>query len=283
LKKLYKILASLFTLIFIAALFQSLSAFDDGITGLTKKNGITEGCSCHGLTPYPNVSVIIVAPSTVPANDTVNCQLRISGGPLAAGGCDIAAGTGSLILSSQDTVLQRLITSMNNYELTHRFPKFPSLDTVIFLFRYIAPNTPGVIDTIFANGNSVNHDTTPEGDNWNYAANKLITITNSVGISNNNTIAKTYSLEQNYPNPFNPSTNIKYTIAKNNFVTLKVYDILGREIATLVNKSQPPGSYIIPFSGSQLTSGVYFYRLTAVDANGKEKVFIEVKRMVVIK
>jgi len=288
LKNLYKIFVSLFTLIFIAVLFESLNAFDDGITGLTRKNGITEGCSCHGLSPFPEVSVIIVCPSSVPANDTVNCQLRISGGPLVAGGCDIAVGTGSIILSSLDTALQRLMTSVNNYELTHRYPKFPFSDTVVFLFKYIAPNTPGVIDTIFANGNSVNHDTTPDNDKWNYAVNKLITITNSVGISNNNTIAKTYSLGQNYPNPFNPSTNIKYSIAKNSFVSLKVYDILGREVATLVNKSQPQGSYTVPFSISQLsnnqiTSGVYFYRLIAEDVKGKENNFVEVKRMIVIK
>jgi hypothetical protein len=286
-KPVYKIYLFIFILFFLVALFESLNAFDDGITGLTKKNGITEGCSCHNLTPFPNVSVLIISPSVVRPNDTVNCFLKISGGPHIAGGCDIAVGTGNLILSPLDTSLQRLLTTPGNYELTHRYPKLPSGDTITFAFKYIAPNSIGV-DTIFANGNSVNHDTTSEGDQWNYAVNKLITISNSIGISGNSQVVKGFSLEQNYPNPFNPTTNIKYNIPENSFVSLKVYDILGREVATLINKFQPAGTYTVPFSislfsNNQITSGVYFYKLTAEDATNKSNNFSEVKRMVVIK
>ncbi|MCH8942235.1 MAG: T9SS type A sorting domain-containing protein [Bacteroidetes bacterium] len=72
-----------------------------------------------------------------------------------------------------------------------------------------------------------------------------------------------FILMQNYPNPFNPSTTIQYVIISRQFVSLKVYDILGREVATLVNEEKPIGSYRINFNGSKLTSGVYFYRLRA--------------------
>jgi len=85
-----------------------------------------------------------------------------------------------------------------------------------------------------------------------------------------------FSLQQNYPNPFNPSTIINYSIIKQTNVTLKVYDILGSEIATLVNKKQLPGLYEIEFNGSKLPSEIYFYRLIAGD-------FIDTKKMILLK
>ena len=78
---------------------------------------------------------------------------------------------------------------------------------------------------------------------------------------NNDEIISDFQLSQNYPNPFNPVTRIKYRIADYGFVTLKVYDILGREVASLVNKTQSPGSYEVNFDGSRLNSGVFFYRI----------------------
>jgi ligand-binding sensor domain-containing protein len=70
-----------------------------------------------------------------------------------------------------------------------------------------------------------------------------------------------FSLEQNYPNPFNPSTSIQYTIGSRQFVQLKVYDVLGNEVATLVDDYKPAGSYEIDFNASQLSSGLYMYKL----------------------
>ncbi len=78
-----------------------------------------------------------------------------------------------------------------------------------------------------------------------------------------------FSLEQNYPNPFNPTTNITFVISHSSFVTLKVYDMLGNEVATLVNENKPAGKYSVQFNSQQtadhkqLASGVYFYRLQA--------------------
>jgi hypothetical protein len=85
-----------------------------------------------------------------------------------------------------------------------------------------------------------------------------------------------YSLSQNYPNPFNPSTKIKYSIPQTSNVVIKIFDILGNEIETLVKEEKPVGSYEIDFDASSLSSGIYFYRLQAGD-------FIETKKMVLMK
>ena len=85
-----------------------------------------------------------------------------------------------------------------------------------------------------------------------------------------------YSLKNNYPNPFNPSTKISFEIPKQEFVSLKIYDLLGREIKTLVNEVKSPGSYTVDFNASDLSSGIYFYKLQTKD-------FVSVKRMMLIK
>jgi len=87
----------------------------------------------------------------------------------------------------------------------------------------------------------------------------------NVGVPSDKTdgIIKEYSLLQNYPNPFNPTTTIEYSIPSLSLVTLKVYDILGREVAALVNDEKPAGRYQVTFNGSGLASGVYFYRIEA--------------------
>ncbi len=85
-----------------------------------------------------------------------------------------------------------------------------------------------------------------------------------------------FSLSQNYPNPFNPSTVISYQLPVNGKVTLKVYNILGREIATLVNEEKPAGTYEVEFNASKYASGVYFYQL-------KTENYFETKKMLLIK
>ncbi|MDE3057298.1 MAG: T9SS type A sorting domain-containing protein, partial [Bacteroidota bacterium] len=87
-------------------------------------------------------------------------------------------------------------------------------------------------------------------------------------------IPSLFSLSQNYPNPFNPATNFRFTIAEFRFVTLKVYDVLGRKVATVVNERKSPGTYEINFNAGKLSSGVYFYRLSA-------GTFTSVKKMIV--
>ncbi len=74
---------------------------------------------------------------------------------------------------------------------------------------------------------------------------------------------RSFTLSQNYPNPFNPSTKIKYTLGKRSFVTLKIYDILGREMKTLVSAEQASGEYEVNYRPDNLSSGIYFYTLKA--------------------
>jgi len=89
-------------------------------------------------------------------------------------------------------------------------------------------------------------------------------------------VINSYALEQNYPNPFNPSTGIRYEIGDTRFVTLKVYDVLGREVAVLVNEQLSAGSYEVEFDAESLTSGIYFYKLQSGS-------FIESRKMMLIK
>ena len=85
-----------------------------------------------------------------------------------------------------------------------------------------------------------------------------------------------YALSQNYPNPFNPTTTIKYSIPKLSFVTIKIYDVLGSEVATLVNEEKPAGTYELTWNAANLPSGVYFYQLKAGS-------FVETKKMILMK
>jgi len=85
-----------------------------------------------------------------------------------------------------------------------------------------------------------------------------------------------FILHQNYPNPFNPSTNIEYAIIDREYVTLKVYDVIGKEVVTLVNEEKPAGSFNIEFNASNLASGVYYYQLRSGE-------FMESKKMILMK
>ena len=85
-----------------------------------------------------------------------------------------------------------------------------------------------------------------------------------------------FALGQNYPNPFNPTTAIRFQISDYGFVSLQVYDVLGRKVATLVNEVKEPGTYIVQWDASGVSSGVYFYRLRAGD-------FVQTKRMMVVR
>ena len=93
----------------------------------------------------------------------------------------------------------------------------------------------------------------------------------------------TYTLNQNYPNPFNPSTKIEYTLPVDGFVELNVYDIMGKEIATLVNEQKPAGTYEIVFDASEFPSGVYFYTIKAVPFGRQAGSFVSTKKMMFLK
>uniref|UniRef100_A0A832G1D2 T9SS type A sorting domain-containing protein n=1 Tax=Ignavibacterium album TaxID=591197 RepID=A0A832G1D2_9BACT len=119
-----------------------------------------------------------------------------------------------------------------------------------------------------------------EDQSWNNVSRWLYTWIGSLwepnSVDDNGLSADNYALAQNYPNPFNPTTNISYSIKEAGFVSLKVYDVLGREVATLVNENQTPGVYTVPFNASNLSSGMYLYRLETGS-------FVKVNKMMLLK
>lgn len=101
-------------------------------------------------------------------------------------------------------------------------------------------------------------------------------LSETIDVRQISSVVTDYALEQNYPNPWNPATKIEYSIPKSGLVTLKVFDILGKEISTLVDENQSPGTYSVNFQGAELPSGIYFYRLQAGS-------YTETKQMILIK
>lgn len=115
-----------------------------------------------------------------------------------------------------------------------------------------------------------------------------------VGVEQVDELPTKFLLEQNYPNPFNPSTVISWQSPVSSWVTLKIYNILGQEVATLVDENKAAGKYDVQFDGSQLSSGVYFYRLTTGDpstgspsspqtSSPKGQGFISTKKLMLVK
>ena len=85
-----------------------------------------------------------------------------------------------------------------------------------------------------------------------------------------------FSLSQNYPNPFNPNTIIYYSVPVNAFVKINIYDVLGNEVATLINEEKREGIYDVLFNANRITSGIYYYRMQANE-------FVDVKKMIILK
>ncbi|MGB5289272.1 MAG: T9SS type A sorting domain-containing protein, partial [Ignavibacteriaceae bacterium] len=97
-------------------------------------------------------------------------------------------------------------------------------------------------------------------------------------------IPQGFQLSQNYPNPLNPSTKILFSIQNEEFVSLKVFNSLGEEVADLLNETKPAGNYSVSFNASELTSGVYFYQLRAGNpSTGSGQGFVETKKMILLR
>jgi len=129
-----------------------------------------------------------------------------------------------------------------------------------------------IVELHFIDGERGDNDITADG----YIVEPGGPVGHITDVESEESLPITFELEQNYPNPFNPSTKIKYSIVALGLVTLKVYDILGKEMMTLVNKEQSTGSYEIEFNASSLPSGVYFYQL-------KSGSLVQTKKMVLLK
>ena len=109
---------------------------------------------------------------------------------------------------------------------------------------------------------------------WSVMGDKDLVDVTGVTERTNPGIPNRYDLSQNYPNPFNPTTNIQFAIPKAGFVTMKVYNLLGQEVATLVNEQKNAGSYQVDFNAANLTSGVYFYSIKAGNYSVTKKMLL---------
>ncbi len=224
----------------------------NGITGRTLLNG--NGCTCHGSSST-GVTVAINGPDNLETGQTANYTATISGGSGSAAGINIAA-VGATLTPVSDNLQQ-----IGN-ELTHASPVSFSGNSVNFEFTVTAPEEDGEL-TLYATGNSVNGNNGTSGDTWNHAPNKPVTISAANSLFDQALSASPvhFDLKQNYPNPFNPVTSIPFALDKRGYVSLKVYDVLGREVATLIDGINDAGNYNVTFNARDLNSGTYWYKL----------------------
>jgi Outer membrane protein Omp28/Secretion system C-terminal sorting domain len=134
---------------------------------------------------------------------------------------------------------------------------------------WVANNCTVAVFAYLGNGSSIVTSGSPVQQTWKQ---DII----PTGVSNNNKIPVSYTLSQNYPNPFNPTTNIKFSLPKDGNVSLKIYDMVGNEVATYLDGFVKAGEYNAEIDGSNLASGVYFYRLTTPE-------FTDTKKMTLVK
>ncbi len=192
------------------------------------------------------------------STDSVNWQ------PIGGGSSTLGSGsfqpTNELVYDGIQSEWISEIININNYSGEHVFIRF-----------------------------QLNSDEYVQKDGWYIDDIEIFEYSNTiVSVNNKEEFPTEFSLSQNYPNPFNPSTIIKYSIPSNgnresSIISLRVYDILGREVATLVNKEQSAGNYEVTFDASELTSGMYFYRLTSGASPGSANSFSATKKLVLLK
>ncbi len=238
---------------------------DTTLIGCTELNG--NGCVCHTTEIDTSVYVWVEGPDTLMAGQTGNYKMFMAGGPAEAGGYNVAGRFGEMVLVDTYSVKHPLAPN----ELTQAFSlPFPTpQDTIYWAFAYTASDTSAAWDTIYSCGLSLVWDSIPDPfDRWNFGPKFPIKIEMPTDVEDDLTAGE-FQLFQNYPNPFNPNTKIKFRIPdatlrqaqSDNFVTLKVYDAIGNEVAVLVNEEKSAGEYEIDFNAYELPSGIYFYRL----------------------
>ncbi|MDP3583106.1 MAG: T9SS type A sorting domain-containing protein, partial [Ignavibacteria bacterium] len=154
------------------------------------------------------------------------------------------------------------------------FDQFDS--TYAYNFKWTA--TSGNVDSngTYIAGNAYGTNYVFVSDSSGKLSQKAVVIISSTTQVEEEIIPHEYRLFQNYPNPFNPATTLRFAIPRNDFVSLKVYDILGREVTVLVNEEKTAGNYEVRFNGNKLSSGVYFYQLRAGN-------FVQTKKFLLLK
>ena len=213
----------------------------------------------------PFLSEIMVDPDTLPADGTSQAIITIS--PKNNSDTLLASGM-QVVLSNTGAGLLSSVTDLGDgtYEATVTAP--------------IAIGTDTISATVIS-----------ETDTVSIFRDAIVTYVNPTSINESVISPDRIYLYQNYPQPFNPSTIIKFQIPKTSFVSLTVFDALGREVAVLINAEKQAGVFEVEFDGSGLTSGVYFYQLKVVDPEsslpeskaGSRQSFIQTKKMILMK
>ena len=275
------LLAFLFLAFVFAVVYANVNGTD--LIGCTELNG--NGCVCHTVERDTSVQVWVEGPESLYVGQTGYYKMFMTGGPAEAGGYNVAGRFGEMVLV--DTFSFQHPLSMN--ELTQAFSlPFPTpQDTIYWAFGYTALETSPDWDTIYSCGLSIVWDLIPDSlDRWNFGPKFPVRILSLTNVEDNKVNPEEFTLYQNFPNPFNPSTKIKFTIPSNvkretSNVSLKVYDVLGNEVAVLVDEEKPAGIYEVEFDShsgevQNLTCGVYIYQLTAGN-------FSQTKKMILLK
>jgi PKD repeat protein len=195
----------------------------------------------------------------------------------------ISGFSGDLQVNQINSLDNNLVdmTTMGTNNLVHLFTLSPASEaTPIFVdpvtnmqagFRIQKENEGAFI---FISGRPYRYDTSASAANYDYIIQNWMTgqiVGTGKGDKN---IPDGFALQQNYPNPFNPATVINYQISKAGFVSIKIFDVLGNEVGTLVNNEMQPGNYQVNFRASGLSSGIYFYRLEAEGINISRKMIL---------
>ena len=169
---------------------------------------------------------------------------------------------------SKDLTINTAVTRTESFSVTNGLPFDIAAGQTKLVGIIVHPNSSENIHDVL----TLRADSETEG----YGIQFQLNSNKTTDVNNEGELTKEYSLSQNYPNPFNPATQIIFNIPKSGNVELKVYDVLGRQVAKLVDEYKTTGSYKIGFDGSSLTSGIYFYKLISDN-------FIETKKMMLIK
>jgi hypothetical protein len=181
---------------------------------------------------------------------------------------DYRSAFGNPVFSKSDINLNTSANAEGGYDIEMAISRNEKAGLTLDAGRDI-----GVIADYSAIGSSNAQATT--FDQWSYEYVSLCDCpTTDVPEEGEDPIARKFELQQNYPNPFNPTTNIQYSLPESQKVTLKVYNMLGREVATLVNQKQSAGTHTVTFDAKDLSSGVYFYRIKTENKQKVRKVLL---------
>ena len=133
---------------------------------------------------------------------------------------------------------------------------------------------PWTFNHIFSASGSNPYYCEPHGAPGGIGMSGVVTVEDPVSVSKNDFISEKFEMNQNYPNPFNPTTNIGFHISNPEFVLLNVFNVLGSEVAVLINEEKPAGYYEVEFDASDLTSGIYYYRINAGNYSETKKMIL---------